>query len=126
MNIGDYINQYLQDKNLSQRQFAKQSGLSNGYISMLINKVNPKTGKPLTPSLTALLSLSKGMGISLDKFLQEIDDITIDISSNSLSQLLGKETSSIDNEFLQILSTLSDEDKEWLLDVIKSVIDRRK
>lgn len=37
-----------------------------------------------------------------------------------------KNTSSLDNEFFQILSTLSDEDKEWLLDVIKSVIDRRK
>lgn len=34
--------------------------------------------------------------------------------------------SSLDDQFSQILSTLSDEDKEWLLDVIKSVIDRRK
>ena len=34
--------------------------------------------------------------------------------------------SSIDNEFLQILSTLSEEDKQWLLDLIKTVIERRK
>lgn len=36
------------------------------------------------------------------------------------------EHSELDNEFLQILATMSEQEKEWLLNVIKSVIDRRK
>ena len=80
MRIGEYIDKYLQANNMSQRQFAKKCNLSNGYISMLINNTNPKTGKPLVPSLTALLSISKGMGISLDELINQTDDIDVDIS----------------------------------------------
>lgn len=35
-------------------------------------------------------------------------------------------TSDIDREFGKLLSEMSDQDKEWLLNVIKSVIDGRK
>ena len=81
MHIGKFIDNYLKENNMSQRQFAKVCNLSNGYISMLINNMNPKTGRPLVPSLTALLSISKGMGISLDELINSTDDIDVDISS---------------------------------------------
>lgn len=80
MRIGEFIDKYLQANNMSQRQFAKRCNLSNGYISMLVNNVNPKTGKPLIPSLTALLSISKGMGITLDELINQTDDIDVDMS----------------------------------------------
>ncbi len=80
MKIGEYLNNYLIANKLSQREFAKHCGLSNGYISMLINNVNPKTGKPLIPSLNSLLLIAKGMGISLDELINNTDDIDVDIS----------------------------------------------
>ena len=43
MTIGEFINNYLLDHQMSQRQFAKKCNFSNGYISMLINNVNPNT-----------------------------------------------------------------------------------
>ena len=80
MTISEYISRYLSENKLSQRQFAKNCGLSNGYISMLINNENPKTKKPLIPSLSALISLSKGMGITVDELIEQTDDIDVDIS----------------------------------------------
>ncbi len=89
MHIGEFINQYLSKKNMSQRQFAKDCGLSNGYISMLIKNINPKTGKPLVPSLSALISIAKGMGITVDELIAETDDINVDIT---LTRNLPKST----------------------------------
>lgn len=82
MKLGEYINNYLFQNKISQRQFAKICELSNGYISMLISGKNPKTGKPLIPSITALLSIANGMGISLDELISQTDDITVDISAS--------------------------------------------
>ena len=89
MHIGEFINQYLSKKNMSQRQFAKDCGLSNGYISMLIKNINPKTGKPLVPSLSALISIAKGMGITVDELIAQTDDINVDIT---LTRNLPKST----------------------------------
>ena len=80
MTIGEFINNYLTEHSMSQRQFAKRCNLSNGYISMLINNVNPRTGKPLVPSLSAVLSISGGMGITIDELIEKTEDTPVDIS----------------------------------------------
>lgn len=42
------------------------------------------------------------------------------------SEVPAEDTSDIDREFKKLLSDMSEQDKEWLLNVIKSVIDGRK
>ncbi len=79
MTLGEIIENYLTDKDLSQRQFAKLCGVSNGYISMLINNLNPATGKPLVPSLRLVMSIAHGMNMSLEDLISKIDDIKFDI-----------------------------------------------
>lgn len=74
MKIGEIVQQYLTSHNMSQRQFAKVCGLSNGYISMLIIGKNPKTEKAIIPSLSAVMALATGMGMSLSDFLDKVDD----------------------------------------------------
>lgn len=106
MHIGEFINQYLMKKRISQRQFAKDCGLSNGYISMLINNVNPKTGKPLVPSLTTLISISRGMGITVDDLIAQTDDITVDIS-------LAKNLSSVKNKKETPSGDISEGERLW-------------
>lgn len=80
MQIGDIVQQHLEKNNLSQRQFAKKCGVSHGYISMLINGKNPCTGKKIVPTLTALQSLSTGLGVTLDSLLRMMDGERVDIS----------------------------------------------
>ena len=74
MTLGEYISEYIGKHAMSQRQFAINCGLTNGYISMLVSGVNPRTGKPLKPTIDTYMKLANGMGITLDKLFDDIDD----------------------------------------------------
>lgn len=82
MKLGDIILNYRREHALSQRQFAaKCNGLTNGYISMIENGLNPNSNKPIVPSLPKLKLLANGMDITLDDLLSMMDDSSVDISS---------------------------------------------
>lgn len=80
MTLTELIIEYRQQHDLSQRQFAAQCNLSNGYISMLENGTNPNTGKPVIPSITALKKLAKGMNISLPALFERTDNTLVNLS----------------------------------------------
>lgn len=80
MTLADYISKYRADHGLSQRKFAEQCGLSNGYISMLEKGLNPNTNKPIVPSLLQLQKLADGMNTPLMQLLEEVEDIPVDLS----------------------------------------------
>ncbi|MBQ8497796.1 MAG: helix-turn-helix domain-containing protein [Clostridia bacterium] len=77
MKLGEYIKNYRLSKNLSQRQFATQCGISNGYISMLEEGRNPRTNEPLIPSLPMLKKIASGIGISIHDLISAVDDMPI-------------------------------------------------
>lgn len=82
MKLSDLIIEYRAEHLLSQRQFAARCGLSNGYISMLEKGLNPKTGKPVTPTLHQLKKLADGMSISVSAMLEQIDDMPVDLTAD--------------------------------------------
>ena len=84
MKLGDLIREYREAHDLSQRQFANQCDLSNGYISILEKGINPSTGKPVTPTLPQLKKLADGMRITLSELFERADDMPIDIGTNIL------------------------------------------
>lgn len=84
MKLGDLIREYREAHDLSQRQFANQCDLSNGYISILEKGINPSTGKPVTPTLPQLKKLADGMRITLSELFERADDMPIDIGANIL------------------------------------------
>lgn len=77
MHIGEIITAFCDSKGLSYRQFALKCGLTNGYISMLINGANPKTGKPLRPSFETYTKLANGMNITINGLFEIMDDAPI-------------------------------------------------
>lgn len=80
MTLRELIIQYRDTHGLSQRQFALQCGLSNGYVSMIERGANPTTRQPITPTLPKLKQLADGMGITLADLLTSVDDMPVDIS----------------------------------------------
>ena len=80
MTIGDVIKEYREANGLSQRQFAKLSNQSNGYISMLEKGENPKNGKPIQPSLSVLRDLAAAMGIPISELLLKSDDLRVNLT----------------------------------------------
>lgn len=79
MKLGDFIRQYRTEHGISQRSFAKMSGLSNAYISMLENGINPSTGRPVSISISLLQKLAVAMNTTIDYIVDNIDDTPVEL-----------------------------------------------
>lgn len=84
MTVGEIIKKYREENKISQRQFAARCGISNGYISMLENGINPTTGEAPMPSLSALKNIARGMNTSLQNLLTLADDLNVNISTSAI------------------------------------------
>ena len=54
-------------------EFANRCDRSKGYISMLENGNNPKSGKAITPSIETVAKIAAAMRISVDDLLHMVD-----------------------------------------------------
>lgn len=74
MILGDLIKEYRIKNKLSLRDFAQKCGLSHSYISALEKNIDPRTGKPIAPTLDTVKYISKGMNLSIEEILKILDD----------------------------------------------------
>ena len=61
MVLGNLIKEYRSSHNLSLRDFAQLCGLSHTYISALEKNIDPRTGKPIAPTLDSVKYISNAM-----------------------------------------------------------------
>lgn len=73
MKLGDYIKAYRDSHEMGVREFSAISKLSPGYISMLENDKNPKTGGPIVPSIRTYRQVADATHISLNELLSVVD-----------------------------------------------------
>lgn len=76
MTLGEYIKAYRKDNDMTMDDFAKKSGLSKGYISMLEKNRHPQNGKPITPTLETCKKAASAMGLSVNDLLGRLDPAT--------------------------------------------------
>ena len=74
MKLSELIIDYRSRMNISQREFSRKCALSNTYISFLENEKNPKTGKPLIPTIEQYKKLADGMGMTVQHLFELLDD----------------------------------------------------
>lgn len=74
MFLGDLIKQYRTINKMSLRDFASKCGLSHTYISALEKNIDPRTGKPIAPTLDTVKYVAKGMNTSIEDILKVLDD----------------------------------------------------
>ncbi|MCI6754221.1 S24 family peptidase [Galactobacillus timonensis] len=74
MDISEIVKNYRKSHGLSMDAFAKQCGVSKAYIGFIESGVNPKTGKPIVPTIETVKKMATGMRISLDEFVRMMDD----------------------------------------------------
>lgn len=96
MLLGEYIKEYRASHgDMSQDAFAKLSGLSKGYISMLERNQNPKSKLPIAPTVDTFTKVAKATGISINQLFEIIDSsVSLDdnistLPSNKSYPLLG-------------------------------------
>ena len=74
MRIGLEIRKYRKRNNMSMETFAKKCNLSKAYIGLLESGVQPKTGKPINPSVDTVKKVAAAMGMDFDTLIRRIDD----------------------------------------------------
>lgn len=74
MKLSDLIIEHRKKMDISQREFSRRCELSNTYISFIENGVNPKTGRPIVPTLEQYGKIANGMNISVQRLFELLDE----------------------------------------------------
>lgn len=133
-NLGDIIKEYRLDHDLSLREFSKKCGLSHTYIDKLEKGVDPRSQKPVEPTLDALEKISAAIDLSLDELLTLLGKINsnskVDINKNekNVEELLEDTMAQIlDQKGLMLNGQIVDDDDLVLLrNAIKNGIELAK
>lgn len=83
MTIGDIIKKYREEHGITMAEFAEKSGISKGYLSMLERNENPRTKKPISPSLEKVKQAVDFMGMDLNEVIAITEDQLISLSPSS-------------------------------------------
>lgn len=141
MTLGDCVKEYRDSRDLSQRQFAELCDLSNAYISVLEKNVNPKTGEAPAPTYGVYKKIAGAMGISVQSLMEKADESAVSLGSNILvemqsepfseetKQIIDKRLEDADankRELLSLYKTMTDADKEKLLDFARFIVESYK
>lgn len=84
MKLSNVIIDYRNRMQISQREFARRCGLSNSYISFIENEYNPRTGKPIVPTIEQYQKIASCMGMSLQQLFEILDeDSPVELHQNT-------------------------------------------
>lgn len=100
--IGQYIKHLRESKGITQEELGKIIGVQRAAVQKW------ESGKVQNLKRETIKKLSEYFGVPASSFID------------------SSETSELDQQFLDLLSTMTDKEKEWLLNIIKSVIEGRK
>lgn len=117
MKLSELIIDYRTRMEMSQRKFSEKCGLSNTYISFLEKERNPKTGRPLIPTLEQYGKLAAGMDMTVQQLFESLDqDAPVD-----LRFVIGHDSAEppvvIDNleKFTHIMQYMTREDYDFVI-----------
>lgn len=83
MRLGEIIKRYREENGLSLRDFAKKSGVSNSYLSMLETGRQPQSGRPIVPTLTTLNKIASAVGMRIDDLIAAVDDMPVSVNEEA-------------------------------------------
>ena len=120
MTLSEMIKQYRKAKDISQRDFARNCGLSNSLISILEMGVNPQTGKKPQPDLDTYRKIAIGMNRSVQELFADLGDSeTVNISGSPSSSEEEKELELL----VKMYKRATPERKKSIIRVIKAMIE---
>lgn len=125
MKLSQIITDYRVQEQISQREFARRCGLSNSYISFIENEYNPKTGKPIVPTLEQYHKIASGMGLTVHQLFERLDeDSPVDLHVSDASRVPVIVPNS--EQFLKIAQAMSPEDYETVMRIFEKTYQKLK
>lgn len=110
MRLGQIIRDYRKKNDLSMGDFARLSGISKPYVSMLESNKNSSNGKPIVPSVGTLQKVAHAIKISLNDLLRMLEDEEICVQTKTLTEEQITILNSFDN--------LPDEAKRLIMEMM--------
>lgn len=128
MKLSDLIRDFRKRTNISQREFSRRCDLSNTYISFLENEKNPKTDRPIIPTLEQYKKLADGMEITVQNLFEQLDeDAPVDIrdivfrNENSVPVFIPDS-----KKFTAVMKHMSFEDYKTVIDAFNRTYEKMK
>jgi len=118
MKLSNIITDYRSQMQISQREFARRCGLSNSYISFIENEYNPRTGKPIVPTLEQYQKIASGMGLTVHQLFERLDeDSPVDLHVLDVSRVPVIVPNS--EQFLKIAQAMAPDDYEIVMKIFE-------
>ncbi len=73
MKLGAWLKSYRQQHSLSMQALADLCGFSKAYINILEKGINPKTNKPISPTMLTFEKIARGTKTDVDSLLKILD-----------------------------------------------------
>ena len=116
MTLGELINKYIAEHNLSMRKFSQLVGVSHSYISYIINGAKPN-GEPLVPTIAKYRAIARAMGMDVNDLIAMVDD---DIAWGTTKEQEDEDIFSTEEIRLVHLYRIADDrDKEVINTILK-------
>lgn len=68
-NLGRYIKRKRKEKDLALRDLSDLTKISHAYLSIIEKGLDPRSGNPISPTLSTLQKLAKGLDVSLEELI---------------------------------------------------------
>lgn len=115
MKLGAVLKNYREENGLSLRDFAKKSGVSNSYLSMLETGRQPQSGRPIVPTLTTLNKLAAAMCMRVDDLIAIVDDMPVSIKEDTAPAAVSFDLSPLECDLITRFRALPDGEKNFVL-----------
>ena len=123
MKLSNVIIDYRNRMQISQREFARRCGLSNSYISFIENEYNPRTGKPIVPTIEQYQKIASCMNMSLQQLFEMLDeDSPVELHQNTSHVL--KEDPQI-HAVSTMMENMSKDQKDQILAIVRTFVDHQ-
>ena len=127
MTLGEYINNYITEHDMSIRKFAALAGVSHSYISNIINQKTARGNNP-APTIHVYRGLAKAMGISVEELIYRVESGEIAWGQNEMPAANegNRHREEEYEEFREILTQLSLENAALLKDQALLLLQHQK
>ena len=116
MTLGECINNFLNEHDMSMRKFASLVGVSHAYISNIVNGKTSRGDSP-TPTITVYRNIASAMGIDVNTLISMVDDEIAWGNNKTATMSDGyDEKHRIVNEMFDLCSS---EDQDLVIDFLR-------
>lgn len=125
MTLGDVIKSYRDENKVSMEYVANLCGITKGYVAMLEKNVNPKTGRPVKPTIETIVKVCNGLHLDFNSVFDSLDDdYEINISTSQPSSSAPElELTEQQEELIKLSNNLSEEQVARILSYAQAIYD---